>query len=42
MAGNYTPPVQALIDEFGRLQVATSTGLETFAVGDVVHARMHR
>lgn len=30
------------VDEFGRLQVATSTGLETFAVGDVVHARMHR
>ncbi|WP_158600580.1 biotin--[acetyl-CoA-carboxylase] ligase [Tessaracoccus antarcticus] len=30
------------VDEFGRLQVATATGLETFAVGDVVHARLHR
>ncbi len=29
------------VDEFGRLQVATATGIETFAVGDVVHARMH-
>ena len=29
------------VDDFGRLQVATGTGLETFAVGDVVHARMH-
>lgn len=30
------------VDEFGRLQVATATGIETFAVGDVVHARLHR
>lgn len=30
------------VDEYGRLRVATATGIETFAVGDVVHARMHR
>ncbi len=29
------------VDEFGRLQVSTASGLQTFAVGDVVHARMH-
>lgn len=29
------------VDEFGRLQVSTDAGLQTFAVGDVVHARMH-
>ncbi len=29
------------VDEFGRLQVATSSGVQSFAVGDVVHARMH-
>ena len=29
------------VDEFGRLQVSTATGLQAFAVGDVVHARMH-
>lgn len=29
------------VDEFGRLQVSTANGLQTFAVGDVVHARMH-
>ncbi len=29
------------VDEFGRLQVATSSGVRTFAVGDVVHARLH-
>lgn len=28
------------VDEFGRLQVSTTTGIQTFAVGDVVHARM--
>lgn len=28
------------VDEHGRLQVATARGLETFAVGDVVHARL--
>lgn len=30
------------VDEFGRLQVETASGLRTFAVGDVVHASMHR
>lgn len=30
------------VDEFGRLQVATDTGIQTFPVGDVVHARLHR
>ncbi|MGV8845680.1 biotin--[acetyl-CoA-carboxylase] ligase [Tessaracoccus sp.] len=30
------------VDEFGRLQVATATGIRAFAVGDVVHARLHR
>lgn len=30
------------VDDFGRLQVATASGIQTFAVGDVVHARMHR
>lgn len=29
------------VDEFGRLEVSTANGLRTFAVGDVVHARMH-
>ena len=29
------------VDEFGRLQVATASGIQMFAVGDVVHARMH-
>lgn len=29
------------VDTYGRLQVATTTGIQTFAVGDVVHARMH-
>ncbi len=29
------------VDEFGRLQVVTKTGLQTFAVGDVVHASLH-
>ncbi len=29
------------VDEFGRLQVSTDRGLQTFAVGDVVHASMH-
>lgn len=28
------------VDRFGRLQVATASGIETFAVGDVVHARL--
>lgn len=28
------------VDQFGRLQVATAAGIETFAVGDVVHARL--
>lgn len=28
------------VDAFGRLQVATAQGLQTFAVGDVVHARL--
>lgn len=28
------------VDEFGRLQVATDSGVKTFAVGDVVHARL--
>ncbi len=28
------------VDDAGRLQVSTRNGLETFAVGDVVHARM--
>ena len=28
------------VDEFGRLQVATATGVQTFAVGDVIHARL--
>lgn len=28
------------VDEYGRLQVATARGIETFAVGDVVHARI--
>lgn len=28
------------IDQFGRLQVATPSGIQTFAVGDVVHARL--
>lgn len=30
------------VDEFGRLQVATAGGIETFAVGDVVHAKLGR
>lgn len=29
------------VDEFGRLQVMAASGLQSFAVGDVVHARMH-
>ncbi len=29
------------VDEFGRLQVSTPTGIQAFAVGDVVHARLH-
>lgn len=28
------------VDAFGRLQVATGDGVQTFAVGDVVHARL--
>lgn len=28
------------VDGFGRLQVATAQGLQTFAVGDVIHARL--
>lgn len=28
------------VDEFGRLRVATATGVQTFAVGDVIHARL--
>lgn len=28
------------VDAFGRLRVATADGLQTFAVGDVVHARL--
>ncbi|MBB1509392.1 biotin--[acetyl-CoA-carboxylase] ligase [Tessaracoccus sp. Y36] len=28
------------VDVFGRLQVATASGLQTFAVGDVIHARL--
>ena len=28
------------VDEFGRLQVATPRGVESFAVGDVVHAKL--
>lgn len=28
------------VDEYGRLQVATARGVQTFAVGDVVHARL--
>lgn len=28
------------VDAYGRLQVETATGLQTFAVGDVVHARL--
>ncbi|GAA4899013.1 biotin--[acetyl-CoA-carboxylase] ligase [Tessaracoccus lubricantis] len=28
------------VDVFGRLQVATADGVQTFAVGDVVHARL--
>lgn len=28
------------VDEWGRLQVTTATGIETFAVGDVVHAKL--
>lgn len=30
------------VDEWGRLQVATAAGVEAFAVGDVVHARLQR
>lgn len=30
------------VDEFGRLQVSTPTGVRTFSAGDVVHARLHR
>jgi len=30
------------VDAYGRLIVATAEGLETFAVGDVVHARIRR
>ena len=29
------------VDEWGRLQVTTATGIETFAVGDVVHAKLN-
>lgn len=28
------------VDQWGRLQVTTATGIETFAVGDVVHAKL--
>lgn len=28
------------VDTYGRLQVATASGVQTFAVGDVVHARL--
>lgn len=30
------------VDAFGRLRVATDAGMQTFAVGDVVHARLGR
>lgn len=30
------------VDEFGRLEVSTKSGIEAFAVGDVVHARLQR
>jgi biotin--[acetyl-coA-carboxylase] ligase len=30
------------VDEHGRLRVATASGIETFAVGDVIHARLAR
>lgn len=30
------------VDKFGRLEVATAEGVQTFAVGDVVHARLNR
>ena len=30
------------VDEHGRLRVATASGTETFAVGDVIHARLAR
>ena len=30
------------VDDLGRLQVSTPTGMQTFAVGDVVHARLRR
>lgn len=29
------------VDEYGRLEVATAKGIKTFAVGDVVHARLN-
>ena len=30
------------VDEHGRLRVATASGIETFAAGDVIHARLAR
>ena len=38
------PPVRGIgrgVDQYGRLEVATPDGLRVFAVGDVVHARLH-
>ena len=38
------PPVLGVgrgVDRYGRLEVATPGGLRVFAVGDVVHARLH-
>ena len=38
------PPVRGVgrgVDRYGRLEVATADGLRVFAVGDVVHARLH-
>ncbi|MFT3887351.1 MAG: biotin--[acetyl-CoA-carboxylase] ligase [Arachnia sp.] len=37
------PPVTGVgrgVDQFGRLEVASADGIRTFAVGDVVHARL--
>ena len=39
-AGHRCEGIGRGVDEFGRLQVATTEGLQTFAVGDVVHARL--
>ena len=38
------PPVLGVgrgVDQYGRLEVATPGGLRVFAVGDIVHARLH-